>query len=178
MISLKIGGIIMAAFVAGAFVASPELRAYAANTIGSADIINNSIQSVDIKDGEVKTDDIAPGAIGSLRIKDNDVKAQDLAPDSVGASEIIGVTKLEFTTCSLSSGLTFSPGGITVKSCPVPGVTTADKVIVTKESGNACFLVYNAATSTDTVYLYIRNYCATNALFGTQTFALMVYKPG
>ena len=77
-----------AMFMAGAFLASPELRVYAANTIGSADIINNSIQSVDIKDGEVKTDDIAPSAIGSLRIKDNDVKAQDIAPNGVGTSEI------------------------------------------------------------------------------------------
>ncbi len=88
MINLKVGGIIVAAFIAGAFVASPELRAFAANTVGSADIINNSIQSVDIKDGEVKTNDIAPSAVGSLRIKDNDVKAQDLAADSVGTSEI------------------------------------------------------------------------------------------
>ena len=30
MINLKIGGIIVAAFIAGAFAASPELRAYAA----------------------------------------------------------------------------------------------------------------------------------------------------
>jgi len=42
MISLKIGGIIVAAFIAGAFVASPELRAYAANTIGSSDIIDEN----------------------------------------------------------------------------------------------------------------------------------------
>lgn len=47
--ALKIGGIIVAAFIAGAYLASPELRAYAANTVWSSDIINNSIQSVDIK---------------------------------------------------------------------------------------------------------------------------------
>ena len=51
MISVKIGGIILAAFIAGAFVASPELRAYAANTIGSSDIIDESILSQDIKNG-------------------------------------------------------------------------------------------------------------------------------
>lgn len=88
MINTKMGAFLLAGFIAGAFIASPELRAFAANTVGSADIINNSIQSVDIKDGEVKTDDIAPGAVGSLRIKDNDVKAQDIAPNAVGASEI------------------------------------------------------------------------------------------
>lgn len=88
MISMKMGAFLLVGFIAGAFIASPDLRAFAANTVGSADIINNSIQSVDIKDGEVKTDDIAPSAIGSLRIKDNDVKAQDIAPNAVGASEI------------------------------------------------------------------------------------------
>ena len=33
---------IVAAFVAGSFLASPELRAHAANTVGSIDIIDGS----------------------------------------------------------------------------------------------------------------------------------------
>ena len=44
MISLKIGGIIVAAFIAGAFVASPELRAYAANTVYSTDIVDGQVK--------------------------------------------------------------------------------------------------------------------------------------
>lgn len=90
MISVKYASIIaVAAFASGSFVASPELRAYAANTVFSTDIkdgevktpdlASNAVISAKIKDGEVKTDDIAPSAIGSLRIKDNDVKAQNLA---------------------------------------------------------------------------------------------------
>jgi hypothetical protein len=35
MINTKMLGIVLAAFMAGAFITSPELRAYAANTIGS-----------------------------------------------------------------------------------------------------------------------------------------------
>lgn len=99
MISVRYASIIaVVAFVAGSFVASPELRAYAANTVRSIDIVdgqvmtadlaNNAVTSAKIKDGEVKTDDIAPSAVGSLRIKDNDVKAQDIAPNAVGTSEI------------------------------------------------------------------------------------------
>jgi hypothetical protein len=94
----KLYAMFAAMFMAGAFLASPELRAYAANTVFSTDIkdgevktpdlANNAVTSAKIKDGEVKTDDIAPSAIGSLRIKDNDVKAQDIAPNAVGASEI------------------------------------------------------------------------------------------
>jgi hypothetical protein len=98
----KILGIVIAAFVAGAFVASPELRAYAANTIGSADIINNSIQSIDIKDAEVKTADLAGGAVTtgklannavtSAKIKDGEVKTSDLANGSVDSVKILDST--------------------------------------------------------------------------------------
>jgi len=45
MISLKIGGIIVAAFIAGAFIASPELRAYAANTVYSTDIVDVEVRT-------------------------------------------------------------------------------------------------------------------------------------
>ena len=39
----KMLGLLAVAFVAGSFVASPELRAYAAATIGSAEIIDETI---------------------------------------------------------------------------------------------------------------------------------------
>jgi hypothetical protein len=82
--------------------------AYAANTIGSDDIIDESIQSVDIKNGQVKTadlgasavtspriadaavanSDIATGAIDSNSVRDESLTSSDLATDSVGATEI------------------------------------------------------------------------------------------
>ena len=45
----KLHAIVAATFMAGAFIASPELRAYAAGTITSADIVE-TIQSVDISE--------------------------------------------------------------------------------------------------------------------------------
>jgi trimeric autotransporter adhesin len=67
--------------------------AYGANTIGSADIIDESILSQDIKNGEVKgldvangaltSDDLAANSVGSAKINDRSVKNNDL---SVGAS--------------------------------------------------------------------------------------------
>ena len=82
--------------------------AYAANTIGSDDIIDESIQSVDIKNGQVRTadlganaitspkivdaavanSDIATGAIDSNSVLDESLTSSDLATDSVGATEI------------------------------------------------------------------------------------------
>jgi hypothetical protein len=109
MNNLKIGALIMIAFIAGAFIASPELRAYAADTIGSSDIIDESILSADIKNGEVKSADIAdsgvtnadiaPNAISTSKINDGAVKTADisngnvtnakLAANSVDSSKIV-----------------------------------------------------------------------------------------
>jgi hypothetical protein len=122
MISPKIFGIgIVVAFVAGSFVASPELRAYAANTVFSTDIVDgevktadlagNAVTSAKIKDGEVKTEDIAAGAVGSLRIKDNDVKTQDIQNGAVTKAKLgsdvldrITVTRRDATSNGVGAG--------------------------------------------------------------------------
>ena len=167
-------GLLAVAFVAGSFVASPELRAYAANTVFSTDIVDgqvmtadlagNSVTSAKIKDGEVKTDDIAAGAIGSLRIKDNDVKAQDLAPDSVGASEIQGVTKLIFSKCSLSTSTSIPAGGGLNAACNVTGAVQGDTAMgLITSNTNGC-LVLSGVVPTATpnlVSIFIRNTCTT-----------------
>jgi hypothetical protein len=134
-----------AMLMTGAFLASPELRVYAANTVFSADIkdgevktpdlANNAVTSAKIKDGEIKTDDIAPSAIGSLRIKDNDVKAQDIATDAVGASELEGVSKLIFGSCSITFPPDASGSGV---NCPFTGARPGDHIIATIDSTWRC----------------------------------------
>jgi hypothetical protein len=138
----KVLGIVIAAFVAGAFVSSPELRAFAANTVGSADIINNSIQSVDIKDGEVK--------------------AADIATDAVGPAEIQGVTKLLFAKCVLTDAegnKNINPGEGLGKLCNIAGVTTADQAIGTLNWGNSCFAVSQILPQVGGVQVVIQNTC-------------------
>ena len=56
---------------------------YAVPTIRSADIVNETIQSVDIKNGEVKNADLANDAVTSPKIKNGEVKTEDLAGDAV-----------------------------------------------------------------------------------------------
>jgi hypothetical protein len=87
--SFLIGIIACTAFVTGAFAASPELRAYAAATITSADIVDNTIQSIDIKDAQVKTADLAANAVTSGKIKDAEVKLSDHALNSIDSSKIV-----------------------------------------------------------------------------------------
>jgi hypothetical protein len=62
--------------------------AYAANTIGSSDIIDESILSQDVKDGEVKTSDIKNSAITSLKINNGSVLNSEIANNAVDAAKI------------------------------------------------------------------------------------------
>ena len=74
--------------------------AYAANTIGSSDVIDESLLSQDIKNGEVKATELAGAAVtnsklgansvGSGKVIDENLTALDLGPDSVGTSEVAG----------------------------------------------------------------------------------------
>jgi hypothetical protein len=74
--------------------------AYAANTIGSSDVVDESLLSQDIKNGEVKATELAgaavtnsklaTNAVGSGKVDDENLTALDLGPDSVGTSEVAG----------------------------------------------------------------------------------------
>jgi len=62
--------------------------AYAADTIGSADIINESIRSEDIKNTEIKALDIGPGQVLGSRITDETIKSNDIADGRVTGADI------------------------------------------------------------------------------------------
>ena len=152
-------GLLAVAFVAGSFVASPELRAYAANTIGSSDIIDESIQSVDIKNGQVK--------------------ASDIATDAVTAAEIKGVTKLDFAKCLLTSteaDVVMPPGAGLKVNCNISGLSGNDQVIATFAGVGTCLPVSGITMHSGSVDVFIRNVCPVNVNPGANSFiSLMVY---
>jgi hypothetical protein len=85
--------------------------AYAANTVGSADIINESIQSQDIKNGQVRSPDIGNNQVSSADVRDDalgngGLDAADLSSNSVNSSEIVAdaVQASEVADDSLDSG--------------------------------------------------------------------------
>jgi|SRR2546422_4086681 len=194
MISLKIGGIIVTAFIAGAFVASPELRAYAANTVGSSDIIDESILSQDIKNGEVKSVDIgtsavinsklAPGSVTYSKIRsnsidgskilDNSITAADIGPDAVRASELAGVTKLMFSTCTITS-TSVSANAIFSIPCDVPGVVPIDHIVGSQDS-NICFAITQIEPGTDSVRFHMHNACNVQFDVGTMVFTMVIFQ--
>lgn len=161
MRGIQLYAIVAAAFMACAFIASPELRAFAANTVGSADIINNTIQSVDIKDGAVNTPDLASNAVTAVKIKDGEVKAAEIATDAVGAAEIQGVTKLLFGQCVLSSDESIevvNAGDFFVKDCVISGVDSDDSAIATINT-IGCFKVGQAIAQSGHVRVDLQNDC-------------------
>jgi hypothetical protein len=153
MLNAKTAGMLAAAFVAGSFIASPELRAFAADTVLSGDIV----------DGEVKTVDLANNAVTATKIKDGEVKSAEIATDAVGAAELQGVTKLLFGQCAASSSEgtvnVFSGDTLTVE-CTITGVDSDDSAIAVKNSGNNCFDIRSARVDADTVFVDLKNACS------------------
>jgi len=72
--------------------------AYAANTVGSADIIDESILSADIKNGEVKTDDVLNNTIASVDIATGAVANSDLVNGAITEGKLalnsVGTTRV------------------------------------------------------------------------------------
>jgi hypothetical protein len=70
------------------FVALGGTTAYAANTIGSSDVIDESLLSQDIKDGEVKTSDLKNSSVTSLKINNGSVLNAEIASNAVTTDKI------------------------------------------------------------------------------------------
>jgi len=66
------------------FVALGTGGAYAANTVGSADIIDNAILGADIKNAQVGVLDVATNTINSARVIDNTLTGADILESSLG----------------------------------------------------------------------------------------------
>ena len=62
--------------------------AYAANTVGSSDIIDGSILSQDIKNGEVKNPDLGADSVGTGKILDNTISSADIGDGQVTSADI------------------------------------------------------------------------------------------
>ena len=163
-------GMLVATFVAGALIASPELRAYAANTVFSGDIV----------DGEVKAADLASNAVTAAKIKDGEVKAAEIATDAVGAAELQGVTKLLFGQCKLTdteAKTNVAAGNAILIECSINGVDPDDTAIATLTGffSSTCFVVATTFTDTNTVWVTLRNDCTSTQPIGQSVLAIVVF---
>jgi hypothetical protein len=62
--------------------------AYAADTVGSSDIIDESILSQDIKNDEVKAPDLGANSVGSGKIVNDTVQGLDILDDTIASADI------------------------------------------------------------------------------------------
>ena len=144
MINLKIGGIIVAAFIAGAFVASPELRAYAANTVFSTDIVDGQVMTVDIANGNVTNAKIAPGAVSTTKIGTGAITNSKIGNNAVTTGKIADGTIISTDVSSsfmkfvqliddgIGHGVGWNPNGILrVFTISDTAVTSQSNIIVT-----------------------------------------------
>ena len=72
----------------GCFAALTTGGAYAANTIGSSDVIDESLQSADLKNGDVRNSDLANDAVGTGKIADRNVTNPDIATSAVTGDKV------------------------------------------------------------------------------------------
>jgi hypothetical protein len=104
--------------------------AYAANTIGSADVIDESLLSQDIKNGEVKNADIGADAMTSSKLANGSVQNSDLGPDAVTTSKIkagnVGTTDLAANAVTGANVLDDSLGGNDIQESSLGRVPEAD----------------------------------------------------
>jgi hypothetical protein len=173
----KIVGIVAAAFVAGSFVASPELRAYAANTVFSADIVDGQVMTVDLANNAVTAAKVKDGEIKAPEIATNAVGASEIATDAVGAAELAGVTKLLFGECTRDFSSTNLPGGNYVDvECNIIGVANEDSAVATLNvNPTGCFDTSSANADTGNVDVRIRNECSTVQSPGVVKIGIIVF---
>jgi hypothetical protein len=62
--------------------------AYAANTIGSSDIIDDSILSRDVKNGQVGALDLAGNAVRTAKVLDESLTGHDIQDDTIGGADV------------------------------------------------------------------------------------------
>jgi hypothetical protein len=91
------------------FISLGGTGAYAANTIGSSDVIDESLLSQDFKNGEVKNADIGGNQVTTTKIKAGNVFESDLADGAVTGPKL--ATAPAASVLKLSAETTHSAAG-------------------------------------------------------------------
>jgi hypothetical protein len=151
--------IVAVAFVAGSFIASSELRAYAANTVFSTDIVDGEVKSVDIGNGEVKTADLGGNSVTASKIKDGEVKTADIAAGAVNSAKVADETityadasraflRIEHRNDCNCGGTGWDPDGTKASAVVHDDRVTPDSAVFITVVGFAGFNVINCGTVT------------------------------
>ena len=112
--------------------------AYAADTVGSSDIIDGAVMNVDLGADAVDASKILDGSIGTADIADGSVTGSDVAPDSLTGSDIadhaVGVRDLKGSDHheNISVGAV-AAGRCVTTTKPAAGAKAGDAAVLTTD---------------------------------------------
>jgi hypothetical protein len=137
------------------FVALGTGGAYAASTIGSGDIIDNSVASADLKDEDVRNVDLKPEAIGTTRVKDGSLLGADVAPDTLSLGQLTSAERGKLITRDASA----PPSGFLTWGNALISSSTAETLRVGNEgvrsTGNGGMEICNFLNSQQPYVIYV-----------------------
>ncbi len=114
--------------------------AYAVNTIGSSDVIDESLLSQDIKNREVGTNDLAIGSVFGSRIRDNAILSSHVVNNTLTGDDIDETTLKTNVTTGTKNLPTPQPASTSLFSVDVPFGGAAggsvDYTVVAKSTGS------------------------------------------
>jgi hypothetical protein len=154
---------VLAALIATVVFSAITVPSAVAQSTTSPPIRANSVTSGSIKDGEVKTADIANDAVTSGKIKNGEVKAEDIAdgviPDSGGGQPTVNIVTGEGVLMLPGSGGTDSatcPDGEILTGGGFSASSFASEVNISRPSGTDTWFVgaTNHATFTAQLQAY------------------------
>jgi hypothetical protein len=102
--------------------------AYAANTIGSSDVIDESLQSVDVKNGEIGSQDLKNNATQGVDVRDGSLTGKDVGQAQfVNFTGSIGIINANSCSHKKVTGLPVDNKDHLVLT---PSVTTAERDLI------------------------------------------------
>ncbi len=128
--------------------------AYAANTVGSSDIIDESIQSVDLKNGQVRSSDIAANTVYPVDVRDDNLAGGGLGTVDIANESLKGtdIDESSFGAGVRTPGLIRS-GSEDGSGMQPPGVNSGAYAGVVTRRTNSTSTDYESIARTDDMTL-------------------------
>lgn len=154
--------------------------AYAAATIGSADIKKNAVQSKHIAGGAVQAGDLAGSAVNSAKVKDGTLTGADLAPMADGvamAGVTVSATSMTHQFNRVGAPVSVTNTGAGSYDVLIPGTSFngTTQMVYSLSGGYAryCYVNNAGASGPSTVQIRCRSFTDT---LSNADFSLVIYK--
>jgi hypothetical protein len=170
------------------FVALAGGTAYAADTIGTSDIIDNQVFTTDVRDdnlgfGGLTHPDLGTGSVRSSEVLNNSLTGNDITADAIDSDEIVnGALNDEDISEATAVDFTVTIGTVADHRCALRQVVTSvvdagdDHLLLTPDFNSASSLLAYSAhyTAADRMWIQVCNPTVNDIDDGTTRFNLLV----